>query len=178
VIILPIDWPAWAIAVMAYVIIQRLAELAYAHANTKKLLQQGGQEHGRKHYPLFVILHSAWIVSIVASANPAIWPNAVLLALLVASQLFRLWTLKSIGRWWTTRIISAPHFPRVRKGPYRYMTHPNYALVVVEIALLPLLLNTPFVAIVFTIANALLLYWRICVESAVLGERGCSDPIL
>jgi methyltransferase len=144
------DWPVWALIVFAYVILQRLAELAYASANTRRLLAEGGREHGAKHYPLFIVL---------------------LLNAFIASQTFRFWTLASIGRWWTTRIISAPHFPRVRRGPYRFIKHPNYALVVVEIAVLPLLLGAPAMAFTFSILNAALLWWRIRIENAVLTER-------
>jgi methyltransferase len=110
-------------------------------------------------------------VSIALFAEPTAGPNLLLLNAFVASQTFRFWTLASIGRWWTTRIISAPHFPRVKRGPYRFIRHPNYALVVVEIALLPLLLGAPAMALTFSILNAVLLWWRIRIENAVLGER-------
>jgi methyltransferase len=167
-----LDWPSWAQAVLVYVLVQRLAELVYAQANTGRLLAEGGKEHGRRHYPLFILLHGSWLIAIAFVAQPSAQPNSWLLAAFVASQLFRFWTLASIGRWWTTRIISAPHFPRVKKGPYRFIPHPNYTVVVVEIALLPLLLGAPLVALAFSIANAMLLAWRIRVEAAVLQERG------
>ncbi|MVZ98685.1 hypothetical protein EUU23_13405 [Sphingorhabdus sp. IMCC26285] len=166
-----LDWPLWAQIVFAYVVIQRLAELVYANANTRRLLSEGGQEHGARHYPLFIILHGGWLISIALFAVPETQPSLFLLNAFIASQTFRFWTLASIGRWWTTRIISAPHFPRVKKGPYRFIKHPNYALVIVEIALLPLLLGAPAMAITFSVLNAALLWWRIRVENAVLVER-------
>jgi methyltransferase len=166
------DWPVWAVAVFAYVIVQRLAELGYADANTRRLLAEGGREFGQKHYPLFIVLHGGWLVAIAVFAQPSAAPNLALLIAFIASQVLRFWTLASIGRWWTTRIISAPHFPRVKKGPYRFIPHPNYAVVVIEIALLPLLLGAPLVALAFSIANAMLLAWRIRVEAEVLKERG------
>ena len=165
------EWPVWAVTVFAYVIVQRLAELVYANANTRRLLAEGGREFGQKHYPLFIVLHSGWLVAIALFAKPAAAPNLVLLIAFIASQALRFWTLVSIGRWWTTRIISAPHFPRVKKGPYRFIPHPNYTVVVIEIALLPLLLGAPLVALAFSIANAMLLAWRIRVEAEVLKER-------
>lgn len=165
------DWPIWAQAVFAYVIIQRLAELAYASVNTRRLLAEGGREYGAAHYPLFIVLHTGWLISIALFAEPTTRPDLLLLNASIASQTFRFWTLASIGRWWTTRIISAPHFPTVKRGPYRYIKHPNYALVVVEIALLPLLLGAPALALTFSLLNAALLWWRIKVENAVLGER-------
>lgn len=166
-----LDWPLWAQIVFAYVVLQRLAELVYANANTRRLLSEGGREHGERHYPLFIILHGGWLISIALFAVPENQPNLILINAFVASQTFRFWTLASIGRWWTTRIISAPHFPRVKKGPYRFIKHPNYALVIVEIALLPLLLGAPAMAITFSVLNAALLWWRIRVENAVLVER-------
>ena len=166
------DWPVWALAVLAYVIAQRLAELVYANANTRRLLAEGGREFGQKHYPLFIILHIGWLIAIAVFAQPSATPNLALLIAFIASQALRFWTLASIGRWWTTRIISAPHFPRVKKGPYRFIPHPNYTVVVIEIAVLPLLLGAPIVALAFSIANAMLLAWRIRVEADVLTERG------
>ena len=166
------DWPVWALAVFAYVIVQRLAELVYANANTRRLLAEGGREFGQKHYPLFIVLHGGWLVAIALLAQPEVTPNLALLVSFIASQALRFWTLASIGRWWTTRIISAPHFPRVKTGPYRFIAHPNYTVVVVEIALLPLLLGAPLVALAFSIANAMLLVWRIRVEADALKERG------
>jgi methyltransferase len=165
------EWPFSAQAVFAYVVIQRLAELAYANANTRRLLAEGGREYGAAHYPLFIILHTGWLISIALFAEPTTRPDLLLLNAFIASQTFRFWTLASIGRWWTTRIISAAHFPKVKRGPYRFIKHPNYALVVVEIALLPLLLGAPAMALTFSVLNAVLLWWRIRVENAVLGER-------
>jgi methyltransferase len=165
-------WPIWALAVFAYVIAQRLAELVYANANTRRLLAEGGREFGQKHYPLFIVLHGGWLLAIALLAHPAPTPNLALLIAFIVSQALRFWTLASIGRWWTTRIISAPHFPRVKQGPYRFIPHPNYTVVVIEIALLPLLLGAPIVALAFSIANAMLLAWRIRVEADVLNERG------
>jgi methyltransferase len=166
------DWPIWALIIFTYVIMQRLAELVYANANTRRLLAEGGREHGAKHYPLFILLHSGWLAAIALFAAPTSAPDMLLLGIFLASQAFRFWTLAIIGRWWTTRIISAPHFPRVRRGPYRFIKHPNYALVVLEIAVLPLLLGAPAMAIIFSILNAVLLWWRIRIENDVLAERG------
>jgi methyltransferase len=164
-------WPVWAIAVLAYVVIQRLGELVYAKANTRRLLAEGGQEHAPGHYPLFIILHSSWLIAIAVFADPEPSPSPWLLGAFIASQAFRFWTLASIGRWWTTRIISSPNFPRVRKGPYRFIRHPNYSVVIVEIAVVPWLLSAHFVVLAFTIANAMLLAWRIRIEEQVLAER-------
>ena len=166
-----LEWPFWAQILFAYVVIQRLGELAYANANTRRLLAEGGREYGEKHYPLFIVLHGGWLISIALFAKPTDAPDLLLLNAFIATQTFRFWTLASIGRWWTTRIISAPHFPKVKRGPYRFIKHPNYALVVVEIALLPLLLGASAMALTFSILNAALLAWRLIIESAVLAQR-------
>ncbi len=164
-------WPFWAQMVFCYVVVQRLGELVYARANTRRLLAEGGVEHGAKHYPLFILLHGLWLTEIVLLARPATDPQPALLIGFFLSQSLRFWTLASIGRWWTTRIISAPHFPRIKRGPYRFLPHPNYAVVVIEIALIPLLLGAPWVAMTFSVLNAALLWWRIRIEAAVLVGR-------
>jgi methyltransferase len=168
-------WPSWALSVLIYVIIQRLAELAYARSNTRRLLAEGGTEHAAGHYPLFIILHSGWLVAIALFAKPAAQPDLWLLAAFIASQAFRFWTLASIGRWWTTRIISSPNFPRVRKGPYRFIPHPNYTVVVIEIFLLPFMLGAAWVAVIFSALNLALLTWRIIQEERALSERDWMD---
>ncbi len=158
--------------VLIYIVVQRLVELVHANRNTRRLLSEGGQEHGADHYHYFIFLHSAWIAIIALLVDPRHIILPAMLALFVGTQLLRLWTLASIGRWWTTRIISAPHFDRVKRGPYKYISHPNYLVVILEIAIVPLMLGLPWVALVFSGLNALLLRHRIAVENAVLGERG------
>ena len=162
----PVTW------LLLYIIAQRLAELLYASHNTKRLLSEGGVEHGADHYHYFIFLHSAWIAVIALLVDPSHRIHPVMLALFIATQILRIWTLASIGRWWTTRIISAPHFERVTKGPYRFLSHPNYLVVVLEIALVPLMLGLMWVALVFSILNAVLLRHRIKAENKVLAERG------
>ena len=157
---------------LLYIVVQRLGELVHASRNTRRLLSEGGVEHGADHYHYFIFLHSAWIAIIALLVEPQHIVHPAMLALFVGTQLLRLWTLVSIGRWWTTRIISAPHFDRVRRGPYQYISHPNYLVVVLEIAIIPLMLGLPYVALLFSILNALLLRHRIRVENKVLDERG------
>lgn len=158
--------------VMIYIVAQRLGELVYANRNTERLLLEGGIEHGADHYQYFIFLHSAWIAIIAIMVDPQHHIYLIMLALFVGTQFLRAWTLSSIGRWWTTRIISAPHFDRVKRGPYKFIPHPNYLVVVLEIAIVPLMLGLPWVALVFSVLNAILLRHRIAVESAVLSERG------
>lgn len=157
--------------VLLYIIVQRLGELVYANSNTKRLIAEGGEEFGADHYQYFIFLHSAWIAIIALLVNPEYPLNPAFLVIFVATQYLRFWTLASIGRWWTTRVISAPHFDRIKRGPYKYISHPNYLVVVLEIAIIPLLLGLPWVALVFSVLNAILLRHRLGVENAVLRER-------
>lgn len=161
----PVTW------VLIYIAAQRLGELVYANRNTARLLAESGKEHGEDHYHYFIFLHSAWIAIIALMVDPQHVLHTALLGLFIATQCLRFWTLASIGRWWTTRIISAPHFDRVKRGPYRFISHPNYLVVVLEIAIVPLLLGLPWVALVFSILNAILLRHRLSVENEVLKER-------
>ena len=163
--------PTWVFWVLAYLIAQRLGELVYAARNTKRLLSEGAREFGADHYHYFIILHGNWIVLLVALASPDHALNPYILNAFFLTQILRFWTLASIGRWWTTRIISAPHFPRVKRGPYKFLVHPNYTVVILEIAIVPMLLGLWWVAVLFSVLNAILLRYRISIENMVLRER-------
>ena len=158
-----------SIAILALVTAQRLADLAIAQRNTRRLLAAGGVERGAGHYPLMVGLHAAWLAGLwlLAWGRPA---NLAWLAVYLLLEVLRVWVLMSIGRRWTTRIIVVPGEALVRKGPYRFIPHPNYAVVVGEIAVLPLVFGLTAYALVFSLLNASLLWVRIRTESAALSE--------
>jgi methyltransferase len=159
--------------ILLLVTLQRLGELVLSRHNTRKLLARGAIEVGANHYPLMVSVHAAWLISLW------IWGrdqdvNLVALALFVALQVFRVWILATLRSRWTTRIIMLPGEPLVVSGPYKYLSHPNYAVVVGEIALLPLALHLPLLALIFTALNAAVLVIRIRTEvralSAISGQ--------
>ena len=149
----------------------RLGELILARYNTKRLLSEGGREIGARHYPLFVLLHASWLFAIfllVPAQAPASIP---LLAAFAILQLLRVWIVATLGRYWTTRVITVPGAPLIKRGPYRFLRHPNYAVVIGEILLLPLAFHAWQIAIGFSLLNALLLWHRIRIEDAALAER-------
>jgi methyltransferase len=152
--------------------VQRLIELVIANRNTRALLAEGAYEIGRGHYPAIVFLHIAWLAVLWAFFvfDLALFEPWAAIAYLVV-QVLRLWTLLSLGRYWTARIIVVPGAPLVRKGPYRFIRHPNYLVVVLEIALLPLALGSWPLALGFSIVNAVVLAWRIRAENATLASR-------
>jgi methyltransferase len=152
--------------------LQRLIELVIANRNTRALLAEGAYEIGRGHYPAIVFLHIAWLAVLWAFFvfDLALFEPWAAIAYLVV-QVLRLWTLLSLGRYWTARIIVVPGAPLVRKGPYRFIRHPNYLVVVLEIALLPLALGSWPLALGFSIVNAIVLAWRIRTENATLASR-------
>jgi len=155
------------IAVLGFVTIQRLVELVHARRNTARLLARGAYEVAPGHYPLVVALHAAWLASLWLLAPGQ--PVAVFwLAVFAAAQVARLWVLATLRDRWTTRIIILPGAPLVATGPYRYLSHPNYVIVAVEIAALPLAFGLPLCAIVFSVLNAIVLFIRIGAESAAL----------
>jgi methyltransferase len=156
-------WP-----VLGFVALQRLAELAYARRNTTRLLAAGGVESGRSHYPLLVILHAAWWLALAVLIPPDRPANLWLIGLFVVLQILRLWILVSLGERWTTRVITLPGAPLVRRGPYRWLRHPNYLVVAGEIAVLPLAFVAWEIALVFSLLNAALLAHRIRVENRAL----------
>ena len=156
-------------AVVAFVVAQRLAELAYAVGNTRRLRARGAFEVGAEHYPWLVTLHAAWLAALVLTVAPDTPLNLPLLAVFGALQLLRAWVIATLGGRWTTRIIVLPGAPLVKSGPYRYLRHPNYAIVCAEFAVLPLTFGTWQVAVLFSALNLALLRHRVRVEEAALG---------
>jgi methyltransferase len=157
--------------VIALVALLRLIELVHARRNTARLMAQGGVEHGRGHYPLIVALHAGWLAALavlVPADTPVQWPWLALFALLQAA---RVWVIASLGPYWTTRVITLPGAPLVRRGPYRFLRHPNYAVVAAEIAVLPLAFGAWQIALAFSVLNAVVLTHRIRVEQAALAPR-------
>ena len=157
--------------VLGLVVLQRLGELALAARNTRELRAAGAVELDAGGYPLFVVLHAAWLLSLallVPASTPHSWP---LLAVFAALQLGRLWVIASLGRYWTTRLIVPPDRPLVNRGPYRFLNHPNYLIVIAEIAILPLAFGAVMIAAVFSAANLALLARRIAIEERALMPR-------
>ncbi len=153
---------------LCVVVLQRLLELVLARRNTKRLLARGAVEHGAAHYPLIVLLHAAWLVGLFAFAwnAPVSWPW---LAGYIVLQFFRVWILASLGDRWTTRIIVLDEAP-VRRGPYRFINHPNYVLVAAEFIVVSMVVGQPLIALVFSLLNAAVLWVRIRAENSALGR--------
>lgn len=161
-----------AFILLGLVAIERLAELVISQRNTKRLLAEGAHETSPGHYPLIVLVHVAWLAALfawVVMYQPVLRP--IWLGVYIALQVFRAWVMLSLGRYWTTRIITVPHAPLVTRGPYKYLRHPNYVVVVLEIAVLPLAIGAWPIALLFSALNALVLWIRIRAENAALQSR-------
>ena len=162
----------WPLAVMLGLVIgQRLGELVIANRNTKRLIARGGREVGAKHYPLFILLHVSWLASLALFVPFDRWPYMPLIVVYLVLQLGRVWVITSLGPYWTTRIITIDDAPVVKRGPYRFIKHPNYLVVGMEIAVLPLAFQAWWIAGIFSVLNALLIGYRISVEERALGPR-------
>ena len=155
------------IVILALVTLQRLGELWLSARNTRRLLARGAHEVGAAHYPLIVALHAAWLAALwwLAPTRPI---DAFWLAMFLLLEVARIWVVASLGPRWTTRIIILPGERLVRRGPYRFVDHPNYMVVAGEIAVLPLVFGLWWVALVFTLLNAAVLFVRIRAESQAL----------
>jgi methyltransferase len=156
--------------VLLLVALQRGAELLYAARNTRALLGRGGVEFGGGHYWLIAFLHLSWLIALAVFVPWHAAPPWPLLGLFGILQALRIWVLASLGPHWTTRIIVLPGAPLVRRGPYRWVRHPNYLIVAAEIAVLPLAFGAWRIALVFSILNAAMLAWRIRTEDRALGR--------
>jgi methyltransferase len=157
-----------AVLVLAFVTLQRLGELVLARRNTARLLVAGAHEETPGHYPYMVGLHAFWLVGLwwLAPGRPV---GLVLLVTYGLLQALRIWVIATLGARWTTRIIVLEGAPLVRRGPYRHLAHPNYVVVVGEIALLPLMFGLVWYAALFSLLNLLILVVRIRAENAALG---------
>ncbi|HET7885261.1 MAG TPA: isoprenylcysteine carboxylmethyltransferase family protein [Bradyrhizobium sp.] len=161
--------------ILALVTLQRGLELVLARRNTRALLARGAVEIAPAHYPLLVVLHAAWLIALWTFGHdqPV---ETIALALYLVLQALRVWVMATLGRRWTTRIIVVPNAPLVTSGPYRYLRHPNYAVVAGEIALLPLTLHLPGIAVLFSVLNAAVLLIRIRAEDRGLApSRGARE---
>jgi methyltransferase len=154
---------------------QRLGELVLARRNTRRLLAQGAVEAGRAHYPYMVALHAAWLAGLWALAHDRpidpVWLRAF-----VVLQAARVWVVASLGRRWTTRIITLPQAPLVRRGPYRFLAHPNYVVVAAEIVVLPLTFGLVAFGLLFSALNAAVLWVRIRTETRALDASQRPSP--
>jgi methyltransferase len=159
---------------VALVAVQRLFELVLARRNERRARARGAVERGRDHYPFIVALHALWLVSTLVEGLlrgpvlPAFWPIPLALFLLV--QPLRYWALFSLGERWNTKILIVPGAKPVRRGPYRYLSHPNYVVVVVEILAFPLIFGAWVTALVFTLLNAVVLSVRIREENRAIAK--------
>ncbi|HEY3795295.1 MAG TPA: isoprenylcysteine carboxylmethyltransferase family protein [Bradyrhizobium sp.] len=159
----------WCSALLAFLTVQRLIELWWAKRNETRLFAAGGIEYGRSHFPLIILFHAAWMggLWLLAYDRPV---DVLFLGMFVILQVARLWVLLTLGRRWTIRIIVLPGEQLVARGPYRFLRHPNYAVVSGEIGIVPLALGLPIYALVFTVLNAAVLAVRIPAENAALAS--------
>jgi methyltransferase len=164
---LPLGLDGLSVAVLAAVTLQRLAELAYSRHNEKRLRAQGAVEHGAGHYPAMVAIHASWLIALWWFAS-ALRPDPWMLLLFLMLQGLRVWVLATLGGRWTTRIMALPTAALVARGPYRFMTHPNYAVVTAEIFVLPMAYGLVALALAFSCLNAAILWVRIRAEDKAL----------
>ena len=155
---------------ISFVILLRIAEIFVARRNEKWMLQNGAVEYGKRHYPFIVALHSLFFVSLIVEYSMQQTPSfslAILLAYLLLIA-FKVWVIASLGKFWNTKIFRIQNAPLITKGLYKYIKHPNYLIVVAEIALIPLIFHLYYTAVVFTLLNAIMLTVRIREENLAL----------
>lgn len=171
--ILGIDSRAAYTVFIGLIAVQRLWELEISKRNLRSLRSRGGTEVGAGHYPWMVVLHTAFLISCVAEVwllnrpwRPLV--GLVSMLVLIAALGLRWWALRSLGDRWTTRVVIVPGEQLVTSGPYRWLRHPNYIAVVLEIGAIPMLHCAWITAVVFSVANLVLLRIRIGAEEGAL----------
>lgn len=155
-----------------FIVLQRLGELVIAKKNEKGLKAKGAIEFGQSHYRFMVLMHIMFFVVLILEVvifNKQIsraWP--ILLSLFLVAQMGRIWALTSLGEFWNTKIIVLPDAQPIKQGPYRYLKHPNYVIVSIELLVIPLLFNAYMTSVMFTFLNICLLSIRIPAEERAL----------
>lgn len=152
-----------------FIIFQRLFELYHSARNQKWLREQGALEYGSGHYPYMIALHTMFIISMIVEYwfSSIKQFDVVLCAIYVLLLLFKIWVVGSLGKYWNIRIFRIPGAIPVMKGPYKFVKHPNYVIVILEVALIPLVFNLYYTAIIFSILNGVMLWVRIRMENKV-----------
>jgi methyltransferase len=144
--------------------------LILSKRNEKWLLENGAIEYGNKHYPFIVALHVLFILSVIfeysIQSNPSL--SLIMLFFFFSLLIFKTWVILSLGKFWNTRIYRIPNAPLIKKGPYQFFKHPNYMIVIAEIAVIPLIFHLYYTAIAFSILNLMMLFVRIREENKVL----------
>jgi len=155
---------------ISFIILLRLEEIILSRRNQSWLLQQGAVEYGQKHYPFIVALHILFIVSLIIeySTTRTASFSRFFLVLYFLILAFKIWVIASLGKFWNTKIYHIRGFPLIKKGMYKYFRHPNYLVVIAEIAIIPLAFRLYYTAIALTVLNALMLFVRVSEENRVL----------
>lgn len=155
---------------ISFVILLRISELFLSKRNEKWLIQNGALEYGQMHYPFIVLLHVLFFISLIVEYSMQQPSSFSLLLLLLYFLLigFKTWTVLSLGHYWNTKIFHIPNAPLIKQGPYKFIKHPNYLIVIAEIAVIPLIFHLYFTAIIFSFLNSIILFIRIKEENKVL----------
>ena len=165
----------YLLLILAFVV-ERLIEVRVSNRNAQTSFAQGGVEYGKGHYPAMVVLHTLFLI---ACPLEVLWLNrefqpivgGIALAVCVATQLLRWWVITTLGWRWNTRVIVVQGLAPITEGPFRYLSHPNYLAVIVELIALPMVHNAWSTAGIFTFLNAILLSVRIPIENQALGRK-------
>ncbi len=155
---------------IAFIIFLRIGELLISKSNEKWLLQNNAVEYGKSHYPFIVALHVLFIASLIVEyyTRQPLAGNLCFLLLFFTLLAFKIWVIMSLGKFWNTKIYHISNIPLIKKGPYKYLKHPNYIIVITEIAIIPLVFQLYYTAILFSILNAIMLFVRIKEENKAL----------
>lgn len=170
--------PVFLWAIFIYLVVQRLVEVNIAKRNERWLKVHGGVERGEGHYKWFIIVHTLFFLSILLEVYirkaPIQNPGLVILTLFILTQVLRVWCITSLGKFWNTKIIVSPNYPLIQKGPYKYISHPNYVVVGIELFIIPIMFQAYLTSIIFPILHIILLLIRIPAEERALREASFS----
>jgi methyltransferase len=163
-----LGWPQIAALI---VLLQRGLEELYSQRNTRALIARGAREIGARYYPVVATTHLAWIAGLYFLISPSANINSLFLAIYISIQFVRYWVIGTLGKYWTHRIITLDCETMVRRGPYRFLKHPNYVVTIVETFLLPMVFSAIALGVIMGAVWAAVLYYKIILEDEGLLQR-------
>jgi methyltransferase len=168
--------PSYAayLAFLALLALERVGELVLSRRNARRAFARGAVEVGQAHYRFMAAFHTLFLIACAVEASQRPFPYrlgwAAFGAALLA-QALRYWAISTLGERWNVRVIVLPDATPVVAGPYRFIRHPNYVAVAMEMIFVPLIHGAWLTALLFTLGNGLLMIVRIRAEEAALGTH-------
>ena len=161
------------LTLLAAVGLLRLVELRISRQHQERMLSQGAVRVPEPHFKWMVVVHTGVLVGaaleVVLLRRPFLpFLGATMFVLFLASNLMRLWVVRTLGNLWSVQVMDSTRIGVVTTGPFRFVRHPNYTGVILEMISLPLIHTAWITALATSVGYAFALSLRLRAEEKVL----------